>query len=121
LINIPMKTVLSSAIGEAIGSCLQEKCYLAHLAATNSFEEYSRLACVSTSICECLEYLAGLTPKNAARFEVVCQLVNVHVYQSLAEHKNSGTEENFTWKLRTIPVLEIHTNDKSKGIEADYS
>jgi hypothetical protein len=87
-IKIPKKTVLSSAIVEAIGSCLQEKCYLAHLAGTNSFEEYSELACVSTSIHECLDYLAGLTPKNAARFEVVCQLVNFYVYQSLAKHLN---------------------------------
>jgi hypothetical protein len=114
LLNIPKKNVLSTAIVEALGARLEEKCYLAHLASTTSFEEYSKLACVSTSVRECLDYFTELTSENAGRLEVVCQLVNVYVYQSLAEHLNLSQKKasRGSFELSLFWKFERMTNQK---------
>jgi hypothetical protein len=88
------KLVLTAHILQSLRRRFQEKSYLGHLSSTETFEERSKLATVSTALCECLEFISNMTTIQAKQFETVCELVNVYIFKVLTEHLNSAHKKN---------------------------
>jgi hypothetical protein len=88
------KSVLTGDILQSLRRRFQEKSYLGHLSSTETFEERSKLATVSTALCECLEFISNMTTIQAKQFETVCELVNVYIFKVLTQHLNSAHKKN---------------------------
>jgi hypothetical protein len=70
--------VLTGNIVQALQPQFQQKSYLGHLSMQHqTFAESSKLAIVSTALCECLQSIFKMTASQARQFETVSELINI--------------------------------------------